>query len=159
MEPSGSLTYRPISAPMSRLLPAIYRAGRTAHDPERGEDDWPDDSRMTRLDWAYVDGKVTVNGELYGTLCCADRDNRDHQFDESERAFVELLSSGYGIELAGEAVETKLRELNETAQRLRRPATRRKSRLPHRECKRVLGLPMTGIWWYDDGKDALVPAD
>ncbi|NHX41775.1 MULTISPECIES: PAS domain S-box protein [Haloarcula] len=124
------------------------------------EEDWPDDVAYEMFGLGcYVGGKVTVNGELYGTLCFADRDNRDHQFDESERAFVELLVQWVRYELAGEAVETKLRELNETAQRLLSASDASEVASTATEsAKRVLGLPMTGIWWYDEGKDALVPA-
>ncbi|EMA08932.1 PAS domain S-box protein [Haloarcula marismortui] len=124
------------------------------------EEDWPDDVAYEMFGLGcYVGGKVTVNGELYGTLCFADRDNRDHQFDESERAFVELLVQWVRYELAGEAVETKLRELNETAQRLLSASDASEvASTAIESAKRVLGLPMTGIWWYDEGKDALVPA-
>jgi PAS domain S-box-containing protein len=107
----------------------------------------------------YIGGKVDVNGETYGTLCFADRANRDLQFDESERAFVELLVEWSRYELASQAVERKLRQLNETAQRLLSAGDSSEvAAIGIESAVEVLDLEMTGIWWYDEAADALVPA-
>ena len=124
------------------------------------EEGWPDDAAYDTFGLGcYIGGKIVVNGDLYGTLCFADHEDRDHQFDENERAFVELLVQWLHYELASDAVETKLRQLNETAQRLLSAGDSSEvGSVAIESAKEVLGLPLTGIWWYDEAADALVPA-
>ena len=53
----------------------------------------------------YVGAIVRVDGEVYGTVCFADTDERDESFTEAETMFVELLAR-----LVGEALERRERE-------------------------------------------------
>jgi PAS domain S-box-containing protein len=107
----------------------------------------------------YVGGTVTVDGDEWGTLCFAAGADQTHQFDETERAFVELLVQWISYELRGEVVEQKLRQLNETAQRLMTTtATDELVSVVTESATTVLDLPITGVWWYDDQSNALVPA-
>lgn len=124
------------------------------------EADWLDDDAYDTFELGcYIGGKIVVNGDLYGTLCFADRKDRDKQFDESERAFVELLVQWLRYELASDTVETKLRQLNETAQRLLSATDSSEvASVAVESAKGVLDLPLTGIWWYDDAAGKLVPA-
>jgi PAS domain S-box-containing protein len=124
------------------------------------EADWLDDDAYDTFELGcYIGGKIVVNGDLYGTLCFADRKDRDKQFDESERAFVELLVQWLRYELASDTVETKLRQLNETAQRLLSASDSSEvASVAVESAKGVLDLPLTGIWWYDDAAGKLVPA-
>jgi len=61
----------------------------------------------------YVGGKVVVEGELYGTLCFADTEPRQHPFRSDERAFVELLVEWMAYELERDRREERLEEQNE----------------------------------------------
>ena len=47
----------------------------------------------------YVGAKITVNGDLYGTICFADTEARSDPFTETEELFVELLAERIGITL------------------------------------------------------------
>ncbi|UPV75596.1 ATP-binding protein [Halorussus limi] len=60
----------------------------------------------------YVGAKIFVNGDLYGTLCFADRDPRDRAFSENEKIYVELISQWLGYEYEQMADENALREQN-----------------------------------------------
>jgi PAS domain S-box-containing protein len=121
---------------------------------------WEDDPAYEAFNLGcYIGRQIVVDGETYGTLCFADRTNREHQFDETEQAFVKLLGQWISYELAGDAVKTKLRNLNETAQRLLSASdSEAVASIAVESAKEVLDLPMTGIWWYDDSDDTLVPA-
>ena len=149
------------SAPMSK---AYCRRTIEQDEPlaiqNASEEEWPDDAAYEAFGLGcYIGGTVTVDGELYGTLCFADDNERDHTFDESERAFVELLVQWMRYELASEAVETKLRQLNETAQWLLSAGDAAEvASIAIESARDVLDLPVTGVWWYDEGTDALVPA-
>jgi PAS domain S-box-containing protein len=149
------------SAPMSK---AYCRRTIEQDEPltiqNAAAEEWPDDDAYEAFGLGcYIGGKVTVDGDLYGTLCFAGDDDRDHRFDESERAFVELLVQWVRYELASDAVETKLRQLNETAQRLLSAGDAAEvTSIAIESARDVLDLPVTGVWWYDEGTDALVPA-
>jgi PAS domain S-box-containing protein len=123
------------------------------------DEGWGDDPAYEEFGLGcYIGGKVTVDDEVYGTLCFADSDSRAHDFDERERAFVELLVQWISYELRGDAVERKLRQLNETAQRLMTTtAAEELTAVVMESAKTVLDLPMTGVWWYDEEADALTP--
>ncbi|WP_136716515.1 PAS domain S-box protein [Halorientalis salina] len=120
---------------------------------------WEDDPAYERFDLGcYIGAKVVINGELYGTLCFADRTSRDHEFEQTERAFVELLVQWISYELASEDFESKLQELNDTAQQLMTaPSPTDIAAIGAESAKSVLDMPMTGIWWYDDETETLVP--
>ncbi|GEM_PF-5337057 len=62
-----------------------------------------DDPAYKRFGLAcYVGAKVTVNGELHGTLCFADEQPREPTFNEGERTFVKLLAQWVGREFERE---------------------------------------------------------
>lgn len=63
----------------------------------------------------YIGAKVTVEGESYGTLCFADRTERDAAFSEKECYFVELFAR-----LVGQAIERRTyeRELEQRQKQL-----------------------------------------
>ncbi len=59
----------------------------------------------------YLGGTVTVDDELYGTLCFAAREPRTEPFTESERQFIELLTQWVSFELERRRREHELRQL------------------------------------------------
>ncbi|GAB3679498.1 ATP-binding protein [Salinarchaeum chitinilyticum] len=61
----------------------------------------------------YVGGKLLVDGEIYGTLCFADTEPREHPFRSDEEAFVELLVEWMAYELERERRETRLERQND----------------------------------------------
>ena len=124
------------------------------------EDGWDDDPAYEAFGLGcYIGGKIIVDGDTYGTLCFAGDDGRPRNFDETERAFVELLVQWLSYELESDAVETKLLQLNETAQRLLATGdTDEVGSITIASAESVLELPITGVWWYDESADALVPA-
>ncbi|WP_336133436.1 PAS domain S-box protein [Natronomonas amylolytica] len=69
----------------------------------------------------YLGGRITVGGELYGTLCFADADPRELAFTDDERRFIELLVEWLGHEIARENREASLRRykaIHETVQQM-----------------------------------------
>lgn len=120
---------------------------------------WADDSAYERFDLGcYIGGTVVVDGDQYGTLCFADHADRSHAFDDTEKAFVELLVQWISYELTTDSFERKLQEINDTAQRLMTAPTRADvATLTTKSAKSILGMQVTGIWWYDEEADALVP--
>ena len=58
----------------------------------------------------YVGKTVTVGDELYGTLCFADDAATDHEFDDADIAFLELLADWVGYELKQANQREQLRE-------------------------------------------------
>ena len=61
---------------------------------------------------AYIGAKITLDGELYGTVCFADDDGRSEPFTELEELFVELLAERIGKALERESYETELARRN-----------------------------------------------
>jgi len=61
----------------------------------------------------YIGAKITVGGELYGTVCFADSDGRSEPFTELEELFVELLAERIGKALERKSYETKLARRND----------------------------------------------
>jgi PAS domain S-box-containing protein len=120
---------------------------------------WEDDPAYEHHDLGcYIGGPVVVDGETYGALCFADKTSRDHAFDDTERAFVELLVQWVTHELNNEAFETKLREINNTAQQLMTVSSKSEIASITAKCaKSILQTPITGVWWYEDELDSLVP--
>jgi PAS domain S-box-containing protein len=63
-------------------------------------EDWEEDPAYEKFDLGcYLGGKLTVEGELYGTLCFADDVAREATFSEAERTFVELMTEWLSYEL------------------------------------------------------------
>ena len=60
----------------------------------------------------YVGAEITVDEELYGTICFADDDTRSEPFSETEELFVELLAERIGKELERLSYETALAKRN-----------------------------------------------
>jgi len=120
---------------------------------------WGDDPAYERFELGcYIGGKITVDGDEYGTLCFADRASRKHAFDDTDHAFVELLVQWISYELASDAFESKLQEINETAQQLITAHTREKiAALTTESAKSILEMPVNGVWWFDESTDTLVP--
>jgi len=54
---------------------------------------------------SYIGCKITVDGDVYGTVCFADRASRKQPFSEAEELFVELVAR-----LTGRAVERRAYE-------------------------------------------------
>ncbi|WP_136590458.1 PAS domain-containing protein [Salinigranum halophilum] len=134
--------------------------GGVFHIRSAADEGWEDDPAYEAFGLGcYLGGTVVVDGDVYGTLCFADHDNRTHPFDETERAFADLLVQWVGYELAGDAVETKLRRLNETAQRLLTTGDADEiARIAIESAQSVLELPITGVWWHDEPTNSLAPA-
>ena len=73
------------------------------------DEGWADDRAYDRfgLD-AYIGGRIEVNGELYGTLCFADTDERSEVFTDTQRTFVELLTRWVSYELERQEARAQL---------------------------------------------------
>jgi signal transduction histidine kinase len=56
----------------------------------------------------YIGGRVEIDGELYGTLCFADRDTREEAFSEIQQTFVELLTRWVSYELERQRARSQL---------------------------------------------------
>ncbi|RXK50372.1 PAS domain S-box protein [Halorientalis pallida] len=69
----------------------------------------------------YLGVKVVVDDAVYGTICFADRNDRDEPFSEAEELFIELVAK-----LIGQAIERRQyeRELEERSARLEREKRR-----------------------------------
>ncbi|ERH06019.1 MAG: PAS sensor histidine kinase [Halonotius sp. J07HN4] len=107
----------------------------------------------------YLGVPVVVNDATYGTLCFAARDGRAEPFTDGDTAFVQIAAQWLGSELANNAFEAKLTALNETARQLMGAESRGEiAEITTQRAAAVLDLPLTGIWWYDESVDALVPA-
>jgi signal transduction histidine kinase len=56
----------------------------------------------------YIGGRVEIDGELYGTLCFADTDERGEAFTDTQRSFVELLTRWVSYELERQQARAQL---------------------------------------------------
>jgi len=75
---------------------------------------WTDDPAFERFGLGcYAGSKVTVDGELVGTICFADREPADKEFTEIQETFVELLTEWASYELERADRERKYRRLTE----------------------------------------------
>ena len=73
------------------------------------EEGWADDPAFERFGLGcYIGTELTVDGEVVGTLCFADRDRKSREFSEIQETFLELLADWASTEL--ERLERK-REL------------------------------------------------
>ena len=81
------------------------------HAAEAG---WEDDPAYERFGLeTYVGVKLMVDGDLYGTVCFADRSPRETGFSELELAFVDLLDRGIASTLERHTYERELERQNE----------------------------------------------
>ncbi|ELZ98039.1 light and oxygen sensing histidine kinase [Haloferax mucosum ATCC BAA-1512] len=60
----------------------------------------------------YIGAKITVDGEVYGTVCFGDTDSREEPFSEQKSVLVELLGQLLSQALERRAYETKLEDRN-----------------------------------------------
>ncbi|WP_424017049.1 PAS domain S-box protein [Halorientalis pallida] len=58
----------------------------------------------------YLGAKVVVDDAVYGTICFADRDERDVPFSETEELFIELVAKQVGQAIERRRHERELRE-------------------------------------------------
>lgn len=73
------------------------------------QDGWGDDPATLHHGLqCYLGTKISVAGETFGTLCFVSRTARHREFSAAERAFVELLGSMIGTELATEGYTQRL---------------------------------------------------
>ncbi len=78
------------------------------------EEGWEDDPAYERFGLAcYAGSTITVNGEVTGTICFADRNPADKEFTEIQETFVELLTEWVSYELERAERERKYRRLTE----------------------------------------------
>jgi len=78
------------------------------------EEGWEDDPAYEEFGLeTYVGSKVTVDGELYGTVCFADRSARASDFSTVELAFVDLLTRAVASELERRRYERELERQND----------------------------------------------
>ncbi|MGB9934100.1 ATP-binding protein [Haloarcula amylolytica] len=85
------------------------------------DEGWKDDPAYDRFEFeTYIGGRLSINDELYGTLCFADTSSHPSGFTDTQRTFVELLTRWLGYELERkQAREQLIRErdrLDEFAQ-------------------------------------------
>lgn len=87
---------------------------------DAGESAYSDDIAREVTDLqCYIGAPITVDGDIYGTLCFSDNEPRSVPFGEDERQFVELLARWIGYEIERErhyrALDTHNERLNEFA--------------------------------------------
>ncbi|WP_165857777.1 PAS domain S-box protein [Halonotius pteroides] len=81
---------------------------------DAASDGWGDDPAYDRFGLGcYVGATITVDGEVTGTLCFADRGPVDAEFTEIQETFVELLAEWASYELERTEREAKYRRLTE----------------------------------------------
>jgi PAS domain S-box-containing protein len=74
--------------------------------PEQG---WSEDPAYLEHGLAcYLGTTIFVRGEVYGTVCFADHEARDAEFDAGEKAFVELIARLLGRELEANEHERRI---------------------------------------------------
>ncbi len=79
-----------------------------------GESGWTTDTAYEVFELeTYIGGRVTVEDELYGTVCFASSTPRDGGFSEMERTFVEVLVRWLSYELEQRAYRARLETSNE----------------------------------------------
>jgi signal transduction histidine kinase/DNA-binding response OmpR family regulator len=62
---------------------------------------------------SYIGGKVSVEGDLYGTLCFASTDPRGRPFTEAEQTLVRLISRWASYELDHDRMTSELQRQND----------------------------------------------
>lgn len=128
---------------------------------------WEDDPAYEKYGLGcYLGGTVTVDGELYGTLCFAARDPRTKPFTESERQFIELLTQWVSFELERRRREHELRQLLTRINGLIRDVievlveSSTQAEINERVCRHLAGVDGYDLAWIGDvdvDGDSLVP--
>ena len=73
------------------------------------DEGWEEDPAYDRFGLGtYIGGRVEVDGQLYGTLCFADTDERGESFTDTQRTFVELLTRWISYELERQETRAQL---------------------------------------------------
>ena len=149
-------TTRPLSATYCRET--VRQASLFAVEDAAAEG-WADDPASQRFDLdSYLGGNIEISGRLYGTLWFADSEARQRPFTDTERAFVEVLTKWVSYQLERRSTESKLRALQETTQAfLTADDESEVAELAMEAAAEILELPLTALWQYDEGDDALVP--
>ena len=76
--------------------------------PEQG---WSDDPAYLEHGLScYLGTTIFVRGEVYGTVCFADHEPRNTEFDAEEKAFVELIARLLGRELEANEHERRIEQ-------------------------------------------------
>jgi len=83
--------------------------------PEQGWGDHPAYEKLGGV--CYLGARITVDGEVYGTVCFVSRDPHPSEFTPADRSFVELLAAMLGREIEARRHE---RALDERERRLDR---------------------------------------
>ena len=79
-----------------------------------GESDWTEDPAYELFGLeTYIGSKLTVNGDLYGTVCFADRSPRETDFSAVEKGFLDLIARAIGSEVERRRYERELERQNE----------------------------------------------
>jgi signal transduction histidine kinase len=87
---------------------------RTTAVQHAGESDWAEDPAYEVFGLeTYIGSKLTVDGDLYGTVCFADRSPRESDFSVVERAFVDLVARAIVSEIERRQYERDLERQNE----------------------------------------------
>ena len=107
----------------------------------------------------YLGVPVVVDNTPYGTLCFTAQDSRSKAFTDGDTAFAQIAAQWLGSELSSNAFAAKLTALNKTARQLMTAESRDAiAEVTVDQAASVLDLSLTGIWWYDDDREALLPA-
>lgn len=86
--------------------------------PDTVEAGWGDDPAYELFEAeSYIGARITVDGEVYGTLCFLDEEPRDRPFTEREREFVELTRRWLETELVLRRQRRELQRRNESLDR------------------------------------------
>ena len=149
-------TTRPLSATYCR---ETVRQESLFAVEDAAAEGWADDPASQRFDLdSYLGGNIEISGRLYGTLWFADSEARQRPFTDTERAFVEVLTKWVSYQLERRSTESKLRALQETTQAfLTADDESEVAELAMEAAAEILELPLTALWQYDEGDDALVP--
>ena len=81
---------------------------------EASEEGWEGDEAYEKFGHGcYIGAKLTVDDELYGTLCFADTEARQREFTDFERTLVELVANWVSYELERKTSKERLRRQKE----------------------------------------------
>jgi len=82
------------------------------------DEGWDGDPAYDRFGLGtYIGGRVEVNGDLYGTLCFADTDERGEAFTDTQQTFVELLTRWVSYELERQEARAQLQRERDRLER------------------------------------------
>lgn len=103
------------SAPLeqSYCRKTIEQNGLMTHT-HAAEEGWAEDLPHETFELeTYIGGEVVAGDDLYGTLCFASQEPRDHSFDEFERSFIRLAGRWAGYEIDRRNTREELKEQRE----------------------------------------------